>query len=221
MNIKELPRMIDLSCVRTNSSLKELKEMVVMAKKYHVICVFAMPCYTPWLVEQMKDYPDILIGGTTGFPSGADLPETKAETARKLIDMGCGEIDMVINVGALIGGDYELVERDIAGVKKECGDIPLKVILETPLLTDEQIAMGAKLAVKNGANFVKTGTGWMGSATVHAIEVIKKAIGDTARIKAAGGVKDLATIKAMVDAGCTRFGIGIKSAQAIFDEAKL
>lgn len=221
MKKQDLPKLIDLSAVRTNSSLKELHELVKVAKKYKVICVFAMPCYTQWLVDQLKEYPEIIIGGTTGFPSGADLPETKAETAERLIKMGCGEIDMVMNVGALIGGDYELVERDIAGVKKVCGNIPLKVILETPLLTDEQIVLGAKLAVKNGADFIKTGTGWLGPATVHAVEIIRRAIGDSAKIKAAGSVNDVATIKAMVKAGCTRFGIGIKSAQAIFDEAGL
>ena len=188
MNVNELPRLIDLSCVRTQSDMSELQKMVELAKTYRFICVFAMPCFTPWLAEQMKGESDILLGGTTGFPSGADATETKVMVAKKLVSLGCDEIDMVVNVGALKSGYYDMVRDDIRAVKEAIGDVPLKTILEVSLLTDDEIRRGSLIAVESGAAFVKTGTGWHGATTVDHIRLIRKTIGTSARIKAAGGV---------------------------------
>lgn len=221
MDYIDIPRIIDLSCVRTQSAMPELKKMVELAKKYRFKCVFAMPCFTPWLHEQIKDERDILLGGTTGFPSGADMTETKVFTAKKLIAMGCDEIDMVTNVGALKSGNLDLFESDIKAVKKAVGDIPLKAILEVSLLTDDEITTGAKIAAECGVAFVKTGTGWLGATTVDHIKLIKRAVGDSVSIKAAGGIRTLETVTEMVNAGCSRFGIGVDSSLNILREAGL
>jgi len=222
MDIRDLPRMIDLSCVKTESTFDELNAMVTMAKKYQTICCFAMPCYTQWLANQLNEEKDILVGGTIGFPSGADMTEIKAMTANHLVEIGCGELDMVINVSALKSGHYDMVENDIKQVYDSVQGLPLKVILEVAYLTDYEIQKGSEFAVKNGAAFVKTGTGLAPKpTTVEHIRLIHKTIGGSARIKAAGGVRTLDDIRRMVEAGCTRFGIGLRSAQEIFDEAGL
>ena len=211
--------MIDLSCVKTNVTMQELNEMVDLAKKYRFICCFAMPCFTPWLAEQIKDEKDILLGGTIGFPSGADLSSTKLAAERELLAMGCDEIDMVINVGALKSGMYDYVKEEIAAVVKTAEGIPVKSILEVAYLTDYEIQKASELAVSAGVTFVKTGTGWAPTpSTVEHVKLIKSVVGDAAYIKAAGGVKDLKTIREMVDAGCSRFGIGIKSVKSILQE---
>lgn len=222
MDIKNLPGMIDLSCVKTESTFDELNTMVAMARKYRTICCFAMPCYTQWLIDQLKDEKDIIVGGAVGFPSGADLTEIKVTTARRFVELGCGELDMVINVSALKSGHYDLVENDIRQVFDCSNGLPLKVILEVAYLTDYEIQKGSELAVKNGTSYVKTGTGWACKpTTIDHIRLIHSTIGDSAKIKAAGGVRTLDDIKHMIDAGCSRFGIGIRSAQHIFDEAGL
>ncbi len=220
MNIQDLPRLIDLSCVQTAITMDDLNSMVELAKKYRFICCFAMPCYTEWLKKQLENESDIMVGGTVGFPSGADLTSAKALTAKELIGLGCDEIDMVINVSALKSRDYQKVTDDIKAVYEQVGNTPLKVILEVTTLTDYEICKGSELAVANGASFVKTGTGWCQKpTTVEHIRMIRNTIGNSAKIKAAGGVRTLAQIEEMVDAGCSRFGIGLASTQKILKEA--
>ncbi|MBQ3065001.1 MAG: deoxyribose-phosphate aldolase [Clostridia bacterium] len=220
MDLKQLPRMIDLSCVKANSTVEEMNGMVALAKKYGFICCFAMPYYTEWLVNALKDAPDTIVGATVGFPHGNELTDIKVMSAKTQKALGCSEVDMVQNITALKNKDYDAVGRDIAAVKAAIGETPLKVILEVSCLTDDEICRASEIAVKNGAAFVKTGTGWGSRATtVHDIELMKKTVGDSARIKAAGGVRDLQTLLAMVDAGCSRFGIGVGSAEKILKEA--
>ena len=222
MDRQRIPRLIDLSCVKTEVTMTDLRDMVELAKKHRFICCFAMPCYTGWLLEQLREETDILVGGTVGFPSGADMTETKVDAARRLARMGCSEIDMVINVSALKSGDYALVEDDIRRVHEAVGELPLKVILEVSYLNDEEIRRGSELAVRGGAAYVKTGTGWAPKpTTVEHIRLIRSVVGDAAKIKAAGGVRTLEDIEEMCAAGCSRFGIGLRSARSILAEAGL
>jgi len=128
---------------------------------------------------------------------------------------------MVINIGALKSGYDDVVRNDIRAVKEAIGDIPLKTILEVSLLTDDEIRRSSLLAVESGAAFVKTGTGWYGATTVDHIRLIRETIGTSARIKAAGGIRTVKMIEDMVEAGCSRFGIGVNSSIAILEEAGL
>lgn len=222
MDLKTLPRLIDISCVKTDSTLQEMEKMVALAKKYKFICCFAMPYYSAWLVDRLKDAPDTIVGATVGFPHGNELTDIKVMSAKWQKQLGCSEIDMVQNVTALKNGDYDVVAADIAAVKAAIGDTSLKVILETSYLTDDEICRASEIAVRSGAAFVKTGTGWGSKpTTVEQIKLIRSTIGDSARIKAAGGVRDLETVLAMIDAGCSRFGIGVNSSVSILREAGL
>ena len=219
-DLTTLPRLIDISAVRTDVTMEEIENIIKVAKQFRFVCVFAMPSYTPILIEALKDDMDINVGGVVGFPSGADTTSVKVAQAKELLAMGCDEIDMVINVGALKSGDYEYVKRDIKAIVDIAGEIPVKSILEISYLTDEQIAKGSILAVEAGVTYVKTGTGWgTKPTTAKTIKVIKEAIGDRALIKAAGGARTLDTVLDMMEEGCTRFGIGLQSAMNILQEA--
>ena len=216
---KEIPRLIDISAVRTDVSYDELCLMSKIAEKYDFVCVFAMPCFTEKL-RRLVSKPSVMVGGVAGFPSGADTTEAKVAMAIKMAEIGCDEIDMVINVGALLSKDYGLVENDIKSVVKAVFPKPVKAILEIAYLSDDEIRKGAEIAVNAGVTFVKTGTGWAGKpTTVETIKIIKSVVGDRAKIKAAGGVRSLADLEAMCDAGCNRFGISLKSALKILKEA--
>lgn len=220
MDIRQLPRMIDLSCVKAQSTFEEMESMVELAKKYNFICCFSMPYYTQWLIEQLKDAPGTIVGGAIGFPHGNELTEIKVASAKLQLALGCKELDMVQNITAVKHGDYDKVAQDITAVKAVMGDIPLKVILEVSYLTDYEICKSAETAVKCGASYVKTGTGWGPlPTTVEHIKLIHSTIGESAKIKAAGGVRTLKTIEEMIDAGCSRFGIGVKSSYQILREA--
>ncbi len=218
-DLNNINRMIDISAVRTDVTINELDMVIDMAVKNNLICAFAMPCFTHILVDRLSEYKDILVGGVIGFPSGADTTAMKVKQAKELITIGVDELDMVINVGAMKSKMYDYVHDDIKAVVDAANGKPVKSILEICYLTDDEIARASEIAVKAGVTFVKTGTGWGNKpTTVDTIKIIKKAIGDSAGIKAAGGVRDLETIKAMIDEGCTRFGIGMNTVKNILKE---
>lgn len=220
MELEKIPRMIDISGVRADVTLAEIDQIVTVAQKFRFICTFAMPCFTHILVENLKNDSDIMVGGVVGFPSGADTTAIKVATEKELINIGVDELDMVINVGALKSGKFDLVRDDIKAVVDTAKGIPIKSILEIAYLTDDEIKCASLIAVEAGVTYVKTGTGWANKpTTVETIKLIKGTIGDSALIKAAGGVRTLDTLLEMVDAGCSRFGIGLKSALSIVQEA--
>jgi len=215
----QLARMMDLSAVRTDVDLAEVHQLAETAKRYHCICAFVLPCYLPELKALLADAPDVGVGAVAGFPSGAHSTATKAAEAREQIAQGATEVDMVINVGMLRSGRDQYVHDDVRAVVEAAGGVPVKVILEAHYLTDDQIVRGSQLSVRAGAAFVKTGTGWAPTgATLHNVRLIKSAIGDTAQIKAAGGVRDLQTVAEMLRLGVSRFGVGLASAVKILDE---
>lgn len=219
-DVLKLPRMIDISAVRTDVTLEEVYDIIEAAKRYRFICVFAMPCFTHILLEELKDELDIMVGGVVGFPSGAETTPIKLKQAKDLMDMGCDELDMVINVGALKSGETDIVYEDIKAIVDLAGDIPVKAIIEIAYLTEEEIRLASRIAVDAGVTYVKTGTGWgPRPTTAETIRIIKDEIGEEALIKAAGGTRKLSTVLEMVDLGCTRFGISLTSALNIMEEA--
>ncbi|MCH2102622.1 MAG: deoxyribose-phosphate aldolase [Planctomycetes bacterium] len=144
-----------------------------------------------------------------GFPLGAVAPEVKAYEARRAIEDGACEIDMVMNVGALKSGDDEFVRRDIAGIAEICHKhgASLKVILETCLLDRDEIVRASTLSKLAGADFVKTSTGFnSGGATVEDVALMRQTVGAVMGVKASGGVRDADDVKDMIEAGATRIG---------------
>lgn len=218
LDAKQLARMMDLSAVRTDVGLDEVRQLAEACKRYGCICAFVMPCYMAELKEALAGAPETGLGGVVGFPSGAQSTSIKVAEAREHLAMGASELDMVINVGRLQSGQDREVHDDIRAVAEAAGSTPLKVILEAHYLTDEQLLRGCRLAVEAGAAFVKTGTGWAPTgATLHNVELMKSAVGDAAHVKAAGGVRDLDTVVKMIRLGVTRFGVGLSSGAAILD----
>lgn len=177
-----------------------------------------MPSMLPYVFSGLKGTDSVGIGGIVGFPSGGDTTESKVWQALSLKNQGCNEIDMVMNVGKLKSGLYEDVLLDIKRVKETVSPLPLKVIIEVPLLTDDEIVKAASIVLDSGADFVKTGTGWAGATNMHHVELIKRTVGDRIKLKVAGGVRSLETLEAMYKAGVSRFGIGYKSALSIIQE---
>lgn len=220
IDLKSIGRMIDISAVRTDVTMDEVNRMISLVKKYNCICASPMPWVTKYTIEQLKDYPDIVVTGVVGFPAGAETTFIKVATTKELISLGCKEIDMVTNVSAVKSGLYDVFYEDIKAVVDAAGDIPVKTILEVCYLTEDEIKRTCELALKAGATYIKTGTGWGPKpTTVETIKLIKSVIGDAGKIKAAGGIRDLDTLLEMAEAGCDRFGIGVRSAAVILEEA--
>lgn len=214
----ELVEMIDLSAVQAQQSYEEFDKVIAAAIKHKLKCVFALPSHTPYMVEKLKDYPEILIGGVVGFPGGGTTTNSKVFECKELIELGANEIDMVINIGWLKNKDYDKVRTDIAAVVEAANGTPVKTIFECHHLTDEEIAKACEIAVDAGVTFVKTGTGWAPTgATLENTALMSKSVDGKCAVKAAGGVRDLATIEAMVERGVTRFGIGVATALSIIE----
>ncbi len=214
-------RMVDVSTVRTDIVMDEVDEMIDTVIKYNCICASPMPWVTKYTIDKLKDYPDIVTTGVVSFPSGAATTNNKVLEAKENIKMGCQELDMVSNVSALKSGKYDYFVDDIKAVVEAADGVPVKAIIEICYLTDDEIKKASELAVKAGVTYVKTGTGWGPKpTTVDTIKIIKETIGDDALIKAAGGVKDLDTVIEMIKAGCNRFGLGVRTAGTILEDAK-
>lgn len=214
----ELARLIDISAVRAESTLAEVNQIIESAKAYNFICVFSMPSMLPYVFAGLKGVDSVGVGGIVGFPSGGDTTECKVWQAIDLKNKGCREIDMVMNIGKLKSGLYDDVLHDIKCVKEAVRPLPLKVIIEVPLLNDDEIIKAASIVLESGADFVKTGTGWAGATDMHHVKLIKHTVGERIKLKVAGGVRSLEVLEAMYEAGVARFGIGYKSALNIMKE---
>ncbi len=202
--------MLDLSAVQANSTRDQVRRFAETAARYNCKAVFALSSFLPTLHDFRREFGgSFLIGGTVGFPSGGMTTEMKIREAECLLKLGVDEVDMMINVGYLLSGLYEEAEEDIRAVKKTVGDTPLKVILECHYLDATLIQRAAEMAVQAGAQWVKTGTGWTPTgATLENVALIKETVGDRAKVKASGGVRNLETLQKMIALGVERFGVG-------------
>ena len=204
----QLEQYIDYTNLKPDATRADIEELCKIAKErgYANVCVNG--AYVA-LCKQLLRGSGVGVACVVGFPLGASTTEVKAFEAAKAVEDGADEIDMVMAVGALKGGDFDYVANDIAAVKHACG-VTLKVIIEECLLTDEQIAEAARICVRSGADIVKTSTGFSkAGATLHAIEIIKANCGSLG-IKAAGGIRDAETARAFIEAGATRIGASAK-----------
>ena len=199
---------IDHTLLKPDATLAEIDELCAEALEFH----FASVCVNGVHVRRCAEIlagSDVAVCTVIGFPLGAMAPEVKAYEARRALEDGATEIDMVQNVGALKSGDDEFVRRDIAAVAETVHRFgaTLKVILETCLLTDEQKARAARIAKLAGADYVKTSTGFSkGGATVEDVAILRRAVGPTLGVKASGGVRTADDARAMLAAGATRLG---------------
>ena len=220
MDIASLARITDLSSVRADHTIQDIRDTVDMIRKYNFICGFTLPAHTPLMIDLLKDRPDIMVGGNVGFPDGSATTECKVAEARELVRMGVDELDCVVNVTWLRSGMYDRVYEDLAAVVSAT-DKPVKIILECHYLNDEQIVAGCEAVVRAGAAFVKTGTGWAPTgATLERCKLMVDTVRGRCKVKASGGIRDMATIDALKEIGVDRFGIGIRAAYDIMGITK-
>ncbi|CAI8739485.1 Deoxyribose-phosphate aldolase [Brevibacillus sp. IT-7CA2] len=209
---------IDHTLLKPDATQEMIDKLCQEAREHDFMSV----CVNPYWVKRSAELlagSDVKVCTVIGFPLGASTIESKAAETRDVIANGATEVDMVLNVGALKSGDLETVKKDIAAVKQAAGDILLKVILETCLLTEEEKVVACKLSVEAGADYVKTSTGFStGGATVEDIALMRKTVGPNVGVKASGGVRDDETALAMIEAGASR--VGTSSGVSIVTGAK-
>jgi deoxyribose-phosphate aldolase len=199
---------IDHTLLKPDATLTELDTLCAEALQHRFASVCVNGTHVRRCAEILRGSP-VAVCSVIGFPLGAMASEVKAFEARRAIEDGACEIDMVMSVGALKSGASDFVRADIRGVAETCHarGAKLKVILETCLLTDPEKVLACELAKDAGADFVKTSTGFAkGGATVDDVALMRRAVGPVLGVKASGGVRDAAQARAMIAAGATRIG---------------
>jgi len=219
MDLHQIAQMIDLSAVQTENDETYVRKLVDTAINVNCIAVFTLPSWILFTKSLLGSGTRILLGGPVGFPAGGNTTKSKVFETCELIKMGCSEIDVVINVGKLLSGHYKEVYDDIRAVVEAADKAPVKVIIECHYLSEKDILKSCDIVIESGASWVKTGTGWTATgATVENIRLISDHVGNQVKIKAAGGIRDLATLLQLYNLGARRFGLGLNSALSIIDE---
>lgn len=204
----DLARYIDHTLLRPDASAAEIDRLCDEAAEYRFASVCVNPAWVRRCAERLRG-SDVAVASVIGFPFGATLSDVKAFETRRAIRDGAREIDMVINIGALKSGGYDLVREDIARVSDACHEsgVANKVIIEAALLSDEEKVMACRLAQQARADMVKTSTGYAkGGATVFDVALMRETVGPRMGVKAAGGIRTAADVQDMIAAGATRIG---------------
>lgn len=199
-------KMIDHTALKPDTTREQITILCKEAKENNFASVCVNPTWVNYSAMLLKNC-DVKICTVIGFPLGANTSKVKAFETVDAIENGAEEVDMVINIGAMKDKNYELVLEDIKAVVRAANGKCVKVILETCLLTKEEITKASELAKEAKATFVKTSTGFStGGATVEDIKIMKKAVGDELEIKASGGIRSHESMVEAINAGATRIG---------------
>jgi deoxyribose-phosphate aldolase len=207
MTRAELARLLDHSVLKPEATEAQIREGADVVRAWQIAFYCVQPCWVA-LAASLMAGTDACIVSVVAFPHGCDRPEVKARAAALAIADGAGEIDMVLNFGALKTGNDALVAADIEAVVRAAPKATVKVILETTALTDDEKRRACRLSLDAGARFVKTSTGFhpSGGATVADVRLLRAAVGAGIGVKASGGIRTLADAQAMLDAGANRLG---------------
>lgn len=205
----EIAKYIDHTLLSPQATRAQITKLCQEAAENNFFAVCVNPCHVRQAVKELSS-TKVAVATVIGFPLGANLTDIKIAETQRAISEGAEEIDMVINVGMLKSGDIEYIENEIKAIVRAAKEVPVKVIIECDLLSDDEKVAASEACVKAGAAMVKTSTGFVkdgAGATVQDIELIKKAIaGSKLGIKASAGIRDYDKAKALIDAGATRLG---------------
>ncbi len=216
LTAEKLAAYIDHTNLKPDAQRDDIIALCEEAKKFQFAAVCVNPSWVSLCAEQLEGSP-VLICAVTGFPLGATTSDAKAIETEELIELGANEIDMVLNVGRLKDEDYTYVFEDIQQVVTAAEGAPVKVILETCLLSDNEIIAGSVLSKEAGAHMVKTSTGFSkAGATIEQVSLMRRVVGPEMGVKAAGGIRTKRQALAMIKAGASR--IGASASVAIISE---
>jgi len=216
---EDVAKTIDHAVLKPFATDRDIIDGAKMCAERQVASFCVRPTDAALAAKQLKG-SNVPVAVVVGFPHGANRPETKAIEAKLAIEDGAAELDMVMNIGKFMSGDYEFVQKDIEAVVAEAGkaNVIVKVILETCNLTPEQVEKVCLLSQAAGADYVKTSTGFGdGPATPEVIDIMIKTVGDTMGVKASGGIRSWETAVGYLKQGCKR--LGAASTEAILDGA--
>lgn len=197
---------IDHTLLKPDAAQRQVKELCAQAKDYRFASVCVLPWYVSFARSELRD-SQVKTGTVIGFPLGAHLTEIKVREARRAIEDGAQELDMVMNIAAFKSRDEKAVLADMAALREVAAPLVVKVIIETGLLTQSEIVAACQLCEKAGVSFVKSSTGFStAGARVDDVALMRRVLSRNVKIKASGGIRDFKTARQMIEAGAERIG---------------
>lgn len=205
----EIAHIIDAVAISPQHTFHDMEELVAASKKYDIHLVYGLNCFYPYLLKELKGSHTIVGGGIASSSAGYESTEVKLFMAKMYQDMGCGEVDLYINIPYIRSG---MPERALDELKKmrDAIECTMKVIVEAPILSSAELKTACEVVVASGADYIKTGTGFLGASTLDTVREVKDYVGDKIKIKAAGGIMGIETVQAMRAMGVSRIGMGYK-----------
>jgi deoxyribose-phosphate aldolase len=219
--MQHLAKYIDHTLLKQDASFSQIETLCLEAKQFDFMSVCIQPHFVSYAKSLLLE-TNVKVCTVIGFPLGQNHRDIKVAETKKAIAEGADEIDMVINISLLKSNKFHELYLEIAEIKYACQGRVLKVILETCLLNDQEIVKACEIAKEAKADFVKTSTGFStGGATVDHVRLMKKTVGDKLQVKASGGIRSLADMQAMIEAGATRIGTssGVKILQGLSSQS--
>ena len=203
MNINQY---IDHTLLKPTALIADIEKLCKEAITHNFYAVCINSCYVSYAKTILKNSP-VKIASVIGFPLGANTEKSKIFEANDCVNLGASEVDMVLNIGLLKSGSYQLVENEIYNIKKTIGSNTLKVIFENCFLTNDEKITACKIALNAGADFIKTSTGFgTGGATIDDVKLMKNTVKNQIKIKASGGIRNFETAKEYLNLGVSRIG---------------
>ncbi|MEX1376782.1 MAG: deoxyribose-phosphate aldolase [Eubacteriales bacterium] len=217
---QEIAQMVDYAILKPQLTKDELTDLMDLAVKYGAGTIFVRPSDTPYAKEYLKD-KNVRLASVVGFPHGTTLTSAKIAETKEMLEIGCDELDMVLNISQLKSGDYDAVYKDIQAVNELIHSKAKisKVILETCFLTDDEIKKACEICTKANVDFTKTSTGFgSNGATIHALKIMRANTPDTMGVKASGGIRTLEHALSAISVGVSR--LGTSSIKEIVEKAR-
>jgi len=208
MNSEPIPlnRYFDHAILKSETTEAQIRAACAEAREFHFFGLAVNPCWNELIVKELAG-SDVTVIGVAGFPLGATTTRSKISEAVEAAHSGAKEVDIVANIGRIIAGDLRFGEEEISETRRILpDDVVLKVIIETPLLNDNQIRQATKVVINAGAQFVKTATGFFGATTSEALKTVVETNNNQIKVKASGGIKTLAQAGEFISLGAHRLG---------------
>ncbi len=204
--------------LKDSTTYEDTVALAHYCREYGFYICFGLNCFTPDLIRLLDGYKTKVGAPVGGSSIGCELETVKLFDIQRFLEMGCDETDIIMNIPFLRAGRYELVLQELKKARDLVRKQNLKVIIQSAILTEEEIRVASELVMDSGADFIKTNTGFLGPTTISQVKTIKDTVGDKIRIKAAGGIEGIPMVRELLELGVSRLGLSVSKAVAIADE---
>lgn len=210
--------MVEAVALKDTTTYEDTVKLAEACRQYDFHICYGLNCFTPDLLQMLKNSRTLVGAPVGGSSIGCELEEVKLYDISKFLEMGCGEVDIIMNIPYLRTGRYELILSELKKARELVRNTQLKVIIQSGMLNEKEIRIASELVLESGADFVKTNTGFVGDTTIEQVKIIRETVKDKIQIKAAGGINGRDMIQQLLDLGVTRLGLSYGKAVTLAEQ---